>query len=1651
MKSKLVGLFKSKPLLSVTVSVLVLAVLAVGVAAIFGAFGSRNQSAIKEVPPDSYNLPKTLITFKDNPLKITPTEYDSLGVSPLSAFKLVFEKAADEKLLASSLKVEPEQPFSLKKLSDKEYEVEFDDPLEKDKIYNFILNDKLTGAKQSYAFQTKKSLNVLRTLPRNQSVQVPLDSGIEITFSHENIENPEKYFEISPKVNGKFEMHKKTLVFVPEKLEEGTVYTVTVKSGIKAAGSTETLEKDYTFKFQTVVSQKSNDKPYYFEFSNLMYNYTPAAVPALEVFASSELNEKEIAVDLYTYSNAESFLNDLEQLSDKPYWAWYQDRAKYYDETKLTHTASVNARIVNQDKYYWSSSYLLLPSSLPEGYYLVKAQLDGEKYYAHLQISKSSVYIMTTKDKTLAWVNDSETGNPLKGAKIKRSKSTAEAVTNQEGIAVLNDLLPSLSDETYHYYIVKPTSGMTFIAPLGGNYYQPFYTYNSADAINNYWTYIYTDKGIYLPEDTVNVWGILKPRDGSSSEVSGTLELIRYDYFYEGESSESVLASERVKISPYGTFTGSLKLSNYNPGSYTVRLKVNGKVLLTNYLQISDYTKPAYKIDVVPDRNYLFAWEKITFDIRASFYEGTPVSGVKLKYFSSLAGARQTSGVLTSDSSGSSSHTITPDIDVTDWRPFSMYLNVSNQEAEEKEVTGYSNVYVFPKDTMIEVEANGEKGKATVTTSRLDLGRLAGKPAEYYNEDDYRGSPVDMPVTVKLYERHYEKKVTGQYYDYINKVTREKYEYIEVTNLVEEYSTRTVAGKHYASFNIDDDRNYFLEIHGKDSAGRDIIETKYLYDWSYYNPFNTSTYYIADSGMNKKFSLGDKATVEVKLNQEANDPTDLANNKYLFIRLKNGIIDFTVLPDSTYEFNFSDNMVPNMYVKAVCFDGANVYDAGIRQYVYESKEKEFNISVSADKDSYKPGDTVRLTFDVKDTKGLPKSSEINVSIVDESYFAISPQYVDMLSSLYNPIVTSGILSDYVSWRAAGESGLPMAEGGEGGDMYVRNDFKDSALFATVVSGNDGKAEVSFKLPDNLTSWRVTYQAVTADLDAGSGKMNITSRLPFFVSTIFNKYFITGDTPSILVRAYGTAVTNASEVSYKVTLTDDKGAVKTFSAKGFADAITEIPLTSLDSGNYIARVEAQSGTLKDAMEQSFKVSDSLLETSMTDYITLSDGAVLSNNAKGLTTLIFYNEDSALLYNELHSLRWSWGQRLDQKLARKIAGDLLIKRFNEELYFDEDFDISNYQTEDGGLAILTYGSSEPALSAKMAALAKDYIDKPALASYFRKILENEDSAPEDIAYAYWGMAALKEPVLLEIRNLIENGDYPMGIKLVLGAALAQIGDFDGAKEIYDEVMSKSGKVTDTMAFIESAARDDTVEATALGSLIAMYIDAPEKIKLFNYIKSNSTTELLVNLERLIFVTNYVNYSNTEAGFAYELDGSRKQIDLKNGSCYRLILTPEKLSSIKFSDVKGKIVVSSSYVAPVSEVMASGDTLVSLSRAYSIDKNVTNIFNRSDTVRITLTPVFSENAPDGYYEITDILPSGLRYVYNVRDTKRAYPDEVTGQKVVFGFYYSKKDYKGESIVYYARAASPGSFTADNAAIRHSDSNIAAFTGKTKVTINK
>ncbi|MCX8130500.1 MAG: Ig-like domain-containing protein [Clostridia bacterium] len=1609
---------------------------------------------------------KNIETLNLKNINIVPLVSDSAGVDLKSGFKVLCKENYSESTIRSALNITPKQNYKLERKSEKEFLVDFNTSMEPNKIYRFEVSGSDSLKKRSWAFQTKKTFKVMRTLPRDKGTSVPANTGIEISFNYENVESLDKFFKISPDTKGKFEYHKKTAVFVPERLEQNTVYTVTIKKGLGLKNSDETIQEDYVFQFQTESPQKPPSEDF-FSFSDTLYNITSSVTPTFEIYASENLKNSEASIEIFKYPDENSFVENLQKYDSLPTWAYMDNDKIKFDTSKLEKVISFSTKILTGGNGVdWNyPHYLALPSTLQEGYYLISSTLNNIRQQTHLQVNNASVYVSVLKDKTLAWVNNSATGSPIEGATVQVA-GVQQVKTGNDGIAIIPGQLPL--PVTGSHFFMKIVSGKSpaFIARINSYYDYDYRYYNSDGYIenyndspnNSYWTYLYTDRGLYLPTDSVNIWGIVKPRDRKNPVTEAKLQLIPQNYYYANSDETSVIQSQDVALNEFGTFEGKLDFSNLSTGYYDVNLVYNNTVLSSAQFEIRQYTKPAYRIELQASRKVVFAGENLNFDIQASFFEGTPVSGLNLEYSSNTTSTAE--GKLRCDKNGKAVFTATPSLGTTSWRPESLYMRVNNADSEEQEVAASSNIWFFPKDTMIQIDAKKKEGLASVDvkSSLIDLAGIY-EDFDCYNPDKFRGAPVNAALKAAITEEHWEKTETGTYYDFINKKTGKTYDYYKVSTLVKSIDFTTSSGKYTFDFPIEKGRSYKITVTGFDSKKREILEEQTYYFDNEYNLYSLQREYQLENAEQKEFyKKGDKVSLNVKRNTE-NPPGP--KSRCLYLTLQNGLLDYEILEGNSYSFDFNESMIPNVYVQAVYFDGTNIFNAGVKRFKYDYKQETLKITIKHDKQSYRPGDTVQLEVNVKDNSDKPCISVVNLSLVDEAFFALQDQYVDTLGDLYSYNLPVGLISDYVSYTPLYPNlrNNTAEEGGEGGDQpVIRSKFKDTAFFSSVKTDRNGKARVSFKLPDNLTSWRITYQGITDDIKAGSGKINISASLPFFTDIIFNNIFLTGDNPYITARSFGTELKTGSNIDYKLILEDEKGNKKDFTLKAPSGEFAGISLGKLDTGNYSVTVTATYGSYKDGIQKTFSVVDNILEASRSKSYKLKDDTKIEGG-KSLTRLTFYNNKASFLYDTLNSLIYAWGERVDQKLSRKISQAFIKKFYGEEnpwlVNEDEDLDFGKHQTADGGIALLSYDSSNPELSAKVCSVAKDCFDTNALKYYFYNILDNKDSTPEDVAASYWGLASLGEPVLLDIQSLLESTGIGIKEKLYLGIALSEIGDYSAAEMIYTKVINENGKSAEPYTFIDSGStRDSSTELTALCSVIAMKINAPEKFSLYKYVKDNSTGDILTNLEGLMLVSNFVPDPLPTCKFSYVIDGTAKEVILEKQQTYQLTLTKDKLEEIKFSNISGDIAVTSSYTGPVKDLMAAPGNMIELKRSYSADTSDKTEFSRSDLVKITIHPEFTENAPDGFYEITDVLPAGFRFVEgDPFDDKKWYPSGVTGQKVVFSYYYGKNNTnfsaKEKYITYYARAVCPGTFTADNALIKHYDSDTTGFTDKQQIKI--
>ncbi|MCL5411573.1 MAG: Ig-like domain-containing protein [Patescibacteria group bacterium] len=1570
---------------------------------------------------------------------LKPTLADTLGVDRTSAFILKSKNPLALEAVKSSFKVEPKTDYEIKEENSKEFRIIFPKALERNKIYKFELATTSEEATESvslekdlsWAFQVKNPFRVVQTLPRDKATSVALGVGIEITFSHDNYQDIDSFFEITPKVEGRFERHRRTVIFVPKHLQPDTLYTVKLKKGLGFEGSEEKLKEDYVFQFET----ESHREKYNFEFTREISEFPNTEKPAFSVYLYHEDAAPTLNVSAFQFPDQSAFLNSLKEKDKIPTWASVGRRSYLQDSFGLPPVLTFDAPV--QKLQY--STYFVFPQTLKEGYYLVEVKIGDQKFQSWLQITDVASYLSTSNTKTLFWVNDVSTKKPVSGARIELIDGNLTQTTNDSGTAFFETPKELLDSDTRRYFKVTSPGGKTAVVPVAASdqYYYGYYSgylNHKTNVSDQYWIYLYFDRPLYLPTDSVAFWGVVKDRDHPQEQKTLKLEVSKsgsYDYDYQ-----PVITSEQeIRPTEMGTFSGEIPLKNLQPGCYETKIKLGEDILVSRSFEVQTYTKPAYKIDLETPKKAIFTEESVDFKGKTSFFEGTPVPKVNLKYTGAIKGE------ITSDEKGEFDIPYQPKYKESQTYYSSWdFLEVTPSLAEEGEIEGRVDVRVFGPRIALQTsaETSQDNGSVRISVKNVDLTRLNDGTAKDYL--DYLSSPVaNQSVTGKLYENHWEKKEVGDYYDFINKVVSKRYEYKSVKTFLKDVSVTTDDhGEGIYQFPVSADKYYQLELEAPDNGDRKAKSTVYLYGAQSSVDQDNDYYFLEGSkGKNSsnQYSVGEKVTLSFKKGDQM--LPNGGDNRYLYSFAQRGIRDFKVQENSTYDYNFKDIDIPNIIVNGVYFNGETYFLVSDLSLPFKSDDKKLTIELKPDKSSYRPKETVTLGVSVHDKDGAGQKSEVNLSLVDESVFKLEEQSIDTLGSLYQS-VSSGVIQSYVSHQYPRELQGGGGGGGGGGDGG-RGLFMDRAFFGVVKTDSSGNGKISFKLPDNLTSWRITYQAVSGNLSAGSGTKLLPVKQPFFVDAVLNTNYLVGDKPIIKLRSFGEDLKSDQKVEFSVKAsTLGVNEEQKLTAAAFETATLELP--SLKEGEHKITFKGKGGDLEDTLVKTINVSKTNLMAERVGFDKLKPNLKIEGSKDLPTTLVFSDENRGKFYSLLRSFATTIGDRLDQRLARIKARQYLKEYFNED-WPSESFRPSDYQTTAmwgatwGGITLFPFGDVDYSLSAKVASAAKDFFDKKALAESFYKVLSNKDVNEEEAAVVLYGLSALNEPVLVPVESLLRRKDLSPLSKLYLGLASAQLGNKEKAREVYNQIVKDYGEALSPYLRIKVGKdQDDILQATALVADLASILDDERQDKLFWYLNNTQTKDVVVYLEGLIYLANGLpKTSGQPSGFTYILNGQKINKTLEKGGVFKLQVSPEDLAKIGFENISGKVGLTYYYDYPLDTTKVVKDENLFISREYSVDGRATTEFKETDLVKVTLNYGF-EYPVTGCYQISDLLPAGLKFVgkpysRGVETDDNWYPYEVTGQKVNFCV---NEYYHNHPIVYYGRVVSKGDFKAEGATIR-------------------
>lgn len=834
------------------------------------------------------------------------------------------------------------------------------------------------------------------------------------------------------------------------------------------------------------------------------------------------------------------------------------------------------------------------------GAYLLEARAEGHTERLFFIVTDIAAISKSDESKLVVFVVGRDDGKPKENAEVKviaGGEVARSGATDSDGVARFTGV-----ERSGHTPVVIMWQGSPSVLN--------FYNYGGRGDEEK--IYVYTDRPVYRPGHTVQIKGIARTADG-------------YDYSLPACDSFNViitdprgneLAKKDAEISEFGTFSLSYELSEEPPlGHYGIRITTPNRTHYSHF-QVEEYRKPEFEVTVAPDRDIAVRGDEISFRIDTKYYFGEPVKNAEIKYTISKqsyydwygggvkypwyheSGARRmgriappyynrgetvAEGSLKSDENGSASLTF-DDTGVDNHSTFTLTATVTDKS--RREVSGSGSVKVMAGEFRVFVSTSrylvkpGEK--IWITAKTLDI----------------HGAPVSEALTMKISSVHWDDR---------ERKTKE----------IMRRTIETSAGGETKTHFVPDEAGYYeVEVFGADSRDNPVSAT------THFRAADRNRYYhyysrgevemIADRDTYKPGE-----TVQLLITSPLGDASALVTVEAEQLlhsevkHLKNGMAIFEFEADARHQ--------PNVYVTFTA-----IHDGSIVQQrtniIVPPEDKFIDVTVESDREIYEPGDEARVKITAVDADGEPVRAEVSLGVVDESLYALYPETTqDIRAVFYGPrwsrVTTTNSLHFYMSGGALDEAEV-LAEAPSAGGVRekstmkmaaraapmqadaaamqqpaIRSDFPDTAYWrAHVVTGGDGTAEVTFDMPDSLTTWRLTSRAVTLNTRVGQTTAGVVTKKNLIVRLETPRFFTQNDRQNVTA-----VVHNYLDTSKRVkTILNVKGLrleesnEKTISVPAGGDARVEWPAVVEAPQDAWVTVKALTDEESDAMQLTIPV-------------------------------------------------------------------------------------------------------------------------------------------------------------------------------------------------------------------------------------------------------------------------------------------------------------------------------------------------------------------------------------------------------------------------------------------------------------------------------
>ena len=1020
-------------------------------------------------------------------------------------------------------------------------------------------------------FRTLPYPGIEATYPENGDTQANFSNRFALYFSSPmNLDTIEERIIVEPEPEGELTWYYDAWGWRVDfyGLEPATNYKISVEPGMEDIYGNQ-IAQAYAFKFRT-----GNLRPG--AFLDLPYAPSIYRSGGPMKFYVSYVNVETVDVDLYSFppSYVAGFNNGTYSR-----WDFVPPDEWWVNSWRWENTKPEN-EIVRQSAQLRTAS----GDSLEPGFYFMtinSAQVPTQRIYLDtrlLVVAEANLTFKTTLTEGLMWLTDLESGEPLEDVSLvildHSFNQIGTGATNSDGLLYLT--LPE-PDEVYNARYVMTAEGEPFgfatsewgsgASPYEFGIWSSYYTLPDQPM-----AYVYTDKPLYRPGQTVSFKGILRQNDDLAYSL-----LPWDDAVVEINSYNDSVYLETLQLTESGTFDGEFTLDeNASLGYYSiqVRSRLSGDGIGGVSFSVAEYRKPEFQVTTSAGPEDVLDGDQFSVVVSAEYYSGGGVANAKVDwaiqavdyyfrpggelgiytytdydrdtdiyydYFGTPRSEIIASGEGLTDGNGNLEISWTADLsEAGNSRSLTFEATVSDIAGTS--VSDRVNIIAHKAEVYPGVRPRTYVGIAG-TEQFFDIILLD------WDSNSLPGKNVDVEIVERRWYSVQEQDPQG---------------FVRWTSSVEEIPV--------ASFN-----DLQLDSRGRGSVGftpenGGIYKAKVVAEDERGNMASTGAYMWVSGSKTVLWRQTDDRKIDLVVDKELYQPGETAEiliaspfkgDNYALVTVERGHIqqqDVVRLANNSaiYRLPITSEMAPNVYVSVLVIQGAEVarkpdFRLGLVQLNVATDEQELKVEVEPDVLEAGPGDEVTYYIKTTDNEGNPVSADVSLALVDLAVLSLSePNSLPILDYFYNqqslsvrttvPIVLS--IEDYISTL---EDRLTQGEGmgsggGKGADVYgvmdIRGDFRDTAFWqARVITDRNGEASVSITLPDNLTTWRMDARAVTLKTLVGSTENDLRSTKPLLVRPQTPRFFVAGDQSTL-----GVAVHNNTENDLSVNVSLDVSGV-----------------------------------------------------------------------------------------------------------------------------------------------------------------------------------------------------------------------------------------------------------------------------------------------------------------------------------------------------------------------------------------------------------------------------------------------------------------------------------------------------------------------------